>query len=211
MVEHEEQKTLESMTAADVMTAAPLTCSTFSTVLEAVMIFRDADCGAVPILEEGRPVAILTDRDVALALAELPRPGQPPRQRDHDSRGSWPSRPRIPWARSARCSGPRRSVASWWSTPAGRLLGIIGWADIAPVLSDRMMGRLVTDVVVHVRERSAIAGGSASRLRDGEAPPEPRRELARPGESGIASVRSTLSVAVPVPSGRCGAARCGPS
>jgi Mg/Co/Ni transporter MgtE len=29
----------------------------------------------------------------------------------------------------------------------GRLLGIIGWADIAPVLSDRMMGRLVSDVV----------------------------------------------------------------
>ena len=29
----------------------------------------------------------------------------------------------------------------------GRLLGIIGWADIAPVLSDRVMGRLVTQVV----------------------------------------------------------------
>ena len=31
---------------------------------------------------------------------------------------------------------------------AGRLLGIIGWADIAPVLSDRLMGRLVTENVV---------------------------------------------------------------
>jgi CBS domain-containing protein len=29
----------------------------------------------------------------------------------------------------------------------GRLLGIIGWADIAPVLSDRLMGRLVTEMV----------------------------------------------------------------
>ena len=72
MVEHEEQRVLESMTAADVMTAAPLTCSTFSTVLEAVMIFRDADCGAAPILDEGRPVAIVTDRDIALALAGSP-------------------------------------------------------------------------------------------------------------------------------------------
>ena len=41
------------------------------------MIFRDADCGAVPILEEGRPVAILTDRDVALSLPDVSRPGQP--------------------------------------------------------------------------------------------------------------------------------------
>src|SRR3954454_15689893 len=57
-------------TAAEVMTPNPRTCSTFSTVLEAVLIFRDADCGAVPILEDGKPVGVLTDRDVALALAE---------------------------------------------------------------------------------------------------------------------------------------------
>src|SRR5262249_31804767 len=52
MVDHEEQKTLATLAAADVMTTAPLTCSKFSTVLEAVMIFRDADCGAVPVLDE---------------------------------------------------------------------------------------------------------------------------------------------------------------
>lgn len=59
-------------TAADLMTPTPRTCSPFSTVLEAVMIFRDADCGAVPIVKDGQPVGILTDRDVALALAEYP-------------------------------------------------------------------------------------------------------------------------------------------
>ena len=57
-------------TAAEVMTAGPRTCSTFSTVLEAVLIFRDADCGAVPVLDDGKPVGLLTDRDVALGLAE---------------------------------------------------------------------------------------------------------------------------------------------
>ena len=41
-------------------------------VLEAVMVFReDADCGGRPDrLEDGKPLGILTDRDVALALAE---------------------------------------------------------------------------------------------------------------------------------------------
>ena len=68
----DERKALESLTAADVMTASPRTCSTFSTVLEAVMIFRDTDCGAVPILAEGKPVSVLTDRDVALAMADFP-------------------------------------------------------------------------------------------------------------------------------------------
>jgi hypothetical protein len=28
-----------------------------------------------------------------------------------------------------------------------RVLGIIGWADVAPVLSDRIMGQVVKDVV----------------------------------------------------------------
>ncbi len=147
MSDHDEQKTLESMTAADVMTAAPLTCSSFSTVLEAVMIFRDVNCGAVPILEEGRPVAVLTDRDVALAVA------------DHADLGSRPvseiAQPGIVAVAPEdtlghvcevlRTRGVRRVLVV---DAAGRLIGIIGWADIAPVLSDRMMGRLVTDVVV---------------------------------------------------------------
>src|SRR5947209_10130746 len=60
------------LTAADVMTPSPRTCSPFSSVLEAVLIFRDADCGAVPVVDAGKPVGVLTDRDVALALADHP-------------------------------------------------------------------------------------------------------------------------------------------
>ena len=59
-------------TAADLMTPNPRTCSPFSSVLEAVLIFRDADCGAGPVVDAGQPVGILTDRDVALALADHP-------------------------------------------------------------------------------------------------------------------------------------------
>lgn len=147
MVEREEQKTLETLTAADVMTAAPLTCSGFSTVLEAVMIFRDADCGAVPVLHEGRPVGILTDRDVALSLADYPDAvGRPVGEimktgvatvAPQDSLGQV--------CEVLRQQSVRRVLVV---DPNGRLAGIIGWADIAPVLSDRLMGRLVTENVV---------------------------------------------------------------
>lgn len=147
MVEREEQKTLQTLTAADVMTAAPLTCSTFSTVLEAVMIFRDADCGAVPILHEGRPVGILTDRDVALSLAEYPDAvGRP--VSDVMKTGIGTVTPEASLGQVCevlRTQSVRRVLVV---DAGGRLAGIIGWADIAPVLSDRMMGRLVTDVVV---------------------------------------------------------------
>jgi CBS domain-containing protein len=55
---------------SDVMSADPRTCSPYSTVIEAVLIFRDADCGVIPVTEDGKPVGVLTDRDVALALAD---------------------------------------------------------------------------------------------------------------------------------------------
>jgi CBS domain-containing protein len=146
MVERDEQNTLESMRAAEVMTAAPLTCSTFSTVLEAVMIFRDADCGAVPILDEGRPVAILTDRDVAMALPDhfdlLDRPIGEIMQPGIVAVSPEDSLGRV--CEVLRREAVRRVLVV---DPAGRLLGIIGWADIAPVLSDRMMGRLVSENV----------------------------------------------------------------
>jgi len=58
-----------TLTVAEAMTAAPRTCSPVSTVLEAVMIFRDANCGAIPITDTGKPIGVLTDRDVALAIS----------------------------------------------------------------------------------------------------------------------------------------------
>lgn len=135
-----------TLRAAEIMTRAPRTCSTYSSVLEAVMIFRDNDCGAVPVLDESRPVAVLTDRDVALALAVYPDvahrqvteimvPGVVTVQADD-------SLERVCGA--LRSEGVRRVLVL---DRDAQVVGIIGWADIAPVLSDSMMGRVVKDVV----------------------------------------------------------------
>ena len=72
------EPTLQNLRVADVMTANPRTCSPFSTVLEASMLFQDAGCGAVPVVDAGRPIGILTDRDVALAVANNPDLGSLP-------------------------------------------------------------------------------------------------------------------------------------
>ena len=138
--------TPEVMTAADVMTTAPHTCSSFSTVLEAVMIFRERNCGAVPILADGKPVAILTDRDVALALSEFP---------DLVKRAV--SDIMTPGIVSVAPDDSLEQVCAVLRNQAvrrvlvvdssGQLLGIIGWSDVAPILSERMMGRLVQDVI----------------------------------------------------------------
>ncbi len=146
MNDREDGKALDLMTASDVMTAAPRTCSTFSTVLEAVMIFRDNDCGAVPILEDGKPVAILTDRDVALAISESPGLAR----QTVDSimtRGVVSVKLDEPLEEICdvlRAQGVRRVLVV---DGDGMVRGIIGWADIATVLSDRKMGQVVKDAV----------------------------------------------------------------
>jgi CBS domain-containing protein len=61
-----------TLTVAQAMTVAPRTCSPASTVLEVVMIFRDADCGVIPITDTGKPIGVLTDRDIALAISTHP-------------------------------------------------------------------------------------------------------------------------------------------
>jgi CBS domain-containing protein len=118
----------------------------FSTVLEAVMIFRDCGCGAVPVLAEGKPVAILTDRDVALALGQYPDLGSQPVSAIMGSGVATVAADDrlVEVLEVLRRESVRRVLVVG---AAAEVVGIIGWADIAPVLSDRMMGQVVKDVV----------------------------------------------------------------
>lgn len=59
------------MKAKDIMTAAPCCCSPNDSVQDVARTMRDNDCGAVPIVDGGCVVGIVTDRDLAVrALAE---------------------------------------------------------------------------------------------------------------------------------------------
>jgi predicted transcriptional regulator len=62
----------DRLVAADLAARAHRTCSPFSTVTEAVLIFKDEDSDMVPVIDEGKLVGMVTDRDVALAVADHP-------------------------------------------------------------------------------------------------------------------------------------------
>ena len=134
-------------TAADLMTPSPRTCSTFSTVLEAVLIFRDADCGAVPVLEDGKPAGIVTDRDVALALAVHGERLPGVAVSEIMSRGIVSIAPDEPLEVVAARFGDEQVRRLLVLDAQGQLLGIIAWADIAPHVPPRTLGRTVTEVV----------------------------------------------------------------
>ena len=132
---------------ADAMTPDPRTCSPASTVLEAALVMRDADCGVVPVTEAGRPVGLLTDRDIALALP------------DHETDlattpvGDIMSRDLITVERDATLEsaieklsgeGVRRVLVV---DADGLLAGILSWTDLVPHLSERGIGWVVSRIV----------------------------------------------------------------
>jgi CBS domain-containing protein len=60
----------EQMKARDLMTPQPCCCSPNDSITEVASMMRDNDCGSVPVVEAGRVVGIVTDRDLAVrALA----------------------------------------------------------------------------------------------------------------------------------------------
>jgi CBS domain-containing protein len=134
------------LTAADVMTTNLRTCSAFSSVLEASMLFKDADCGSVPVVDGGRPIGILTDRDVALAVANNPDVG-------NRSVSDFMSKEIVSVAPGASLQEVAAILAQHEIhrllvvDSDGQLLGIIAWADLAPHVSEKSLGRLVSETL----------------------------------------------------------------
>jgi CBS domain-containing protein len=56
------------MKAKDLMTSEPKTCSRATNLAEAAEIMLAGDCGMLPVVDEGRLVGVVTDRDLYIAL-----------------------------------------------------------------------------------------------------------------------------------------------
>ncbi len=136
------------MTAADIMTPSPRTCSNFSSVLEATMIFRDADCGLVPVLDEGKPVGVLTDRDVALALIEFGDrlPSMSVAEVMTKGIASIPPGANLDAlnATFGKHGGVRRLLVV---DDGGNLLGVVSWADLVAHSSQRGVVEFVQKII----------------------------------------------------------------
>jgi len=135
-----------SKTAADVMTRDPRTCSRFSRVIEAVLIFKDEDCGIVPVVEEGKPIGVVTDRDVALALATYEDLVNHPVS-DIMSTGLISVHPEASLDEVAR-SFYREVVRRLLVVDSeGLLVGVIAWRDVFDELPSPVAGNVATTVV----------------------------------------------------------------
>ncbi len=51
------------------MTSMPRTCSPGTNFAEAAKLMREGDCGILPVVDDGKLVGVITDRDMCVALA----------------------------------------------------------------------------------------------------------------------------------------------
>ena len=57
----------------DIMTAHPLTCAPDTNLAAAASLMLEADCGILPVTEDGKLAGVVTDRDMYIALATRDR------------------------------------------------------------------------------------------------------------------------------------------
>jgi CBS domain-containing protein len=62
------------MKVRDIMTAEPKTASRHTTLAAAAQLLWGADCGMLPVVEEGKLVGVVTDRDMYVAMATRDKP-----------------------------------------------------------------------------------------------------------------------------------------
>ena len=140
------------MNIRDVMTPNPSYVSPDDSIQNAARIMRDMDTGAVPVVEDGRPVGIVTDRDIVVrGVAE-------------DGQLNRPVRDIV--TGSVVCASPdmsTREAADLMSehqvrrlpvVENERLVGIVSIGDLAVKEGkDRRIGDTLQDISAGVKER----------------------------------------------------------
>jgi CBS domain-containing protein len=119
----------------DIMTSELRTASPESTLQEAALLMREGDMGSVPVVEAGKLVGILTDRDIVVrAVAEGRGPGSSVREAMTGDVVS--VRPDDFAFEAVRLMGDRQVRRIPVVNEDGSLAGIISMADVALEMED---------------------------------------------------------------------------
>ena len=146
------------MTAKDIMTADPTVCRADTHLQDVAKLMCDEDCGAIPVVDaQGKPLGIVTDRDIACRVVAKGRDALTTQARD--------------------CMTPDPVCASTDASiddvcdlleqsqirrlvivdDAGRCCGMISQADVALHTSERQAGEVVKEVSRERRPSAPIA------------------------------------------------------
>jgi len=130
----------------DAMTSNPRTIEQDGTAVEAARIMRDADTGIVPIVEDGRLVGTVTDRDIAVRLVADGRDPSSTTVGEIASRELVTIDPQQDLDEALRLMARHQVRRLPVVEEDGRLVGIVAQADIARRHDDAKTGSMVQDI-----------------------------------------------------------------
>lgn len=133
------------MSIRDVMTSEVKACEPSATVVEAAKLMAQEDVGPIPVVEDGRLVGIVTDRDIVVKMIA--------KEDDPSSRtvGDIASRDLVTISPDSDVSEAfdlmaENQLRRLPVVEGDRLVGIVAQADIARMGSDKKTGEVVEEI-----------------------------------------------------------------
>ena len=130
----------------DVMTSNPTSIDAGSSVVEAARIMKQEDVGIVPIVEDGRLVGTVTDRDIAVRVVAEGKDPQSVSVRELASTDLVTIDPQQDLDEALRLMASHQVRRLPVVEKDGRLVGIVAQADVAREADDKKTGDLVENI-----------------------------------------------------------------
>jgi CBS domain-containing protein len=130
----------------EVMTSNPRSVSPDAPVADASRIMRDEDTGIVPIVEDGKLIGTITDRDIVVRLIAESRDASSATVRDIASTDLVTVDPQQDLDEALRLMAQHQVRRLPVVEEDGRLVGILSQADVAREAQDKQTGELVEEI-----------------------------------------------------------------
>lgn len=128
------------------MTPNPRSIEARQTVADAARLMRDEDVGMTPVLEEGRLVGTVTDRDIAIRVVAEGRDPQATSVREIASTDLVTLDPEQDLDEAIRLMSEHQVRRLPVVEEDGRLVGVVAQADIAREGDDSETGQMVQNI-----------------------------------------------------------------
>jgi len=146
------------MKVSEIMTREPSTLTPASTIGEAATIMRQDDCGSVPIVDAGRLVGIITDRDIVVRVLAGGKDPKTTRISDAMTADPVTVAPDTSVDEAQKVMADRQ-VRRLPVVEAGRLVGLVVIGQVARRDSAKDVGQTLKEVSEKTAGRSSHARG----------------------------------------------------
>jgi len=132
-------------TVQEAMTSNPAAVTPDTTVQEAARLMKSEDVGALPIVEDGRIVGVVTDRDLSIRVVAEARDAETP-VREVASKDIVTIDPQQSLEEAARLMAEHQVRRLPVVEEDGRLVGVLAQADVARSGHDTLTGDVVQKI-----------------------------------------------------------------